>query len=482
MNGGNADYGEKQTEVERWGRFEIGFRGPEEGNPFREVSFRAAFRHGNRVVEADGFYDGGGVYKLRFMPDAEGEWSFVTYSSCHELGGLRGSFRVIPPGPANHGPIRVKDTYRFEYEDGTPYLPFGTTLYHWFHHGSEEEERQTLETLAASPFNKARMCVLPTGAMDPPMLAFAGNRTGGHDVSRFNPDFFAHLERRIEDLQRLGIEADVILFHPYDQEVWGFEQMEPETEEAYLRYVIARLSAYRNVWWSIANEYDFNKHKTVADWDRLLRFVQARDPYGRLRSIHNGTKMYDYERTSTYDFSKPWITHQSVQHWEPGLTASWLKTHRKPLVLDEMCYEGNAPRRWGNISGEELVRRFWETMVQGGYASHGEVFFEKSDWISKGGRLIGDSPQRIAFLRKLMEQGLPDVWRPEGERELFWHYFGISRPSSWELKLPEGKAYAVDLVDTWEMTVERLTWLAKGECSIGLPGKSYMALRLRQVQ
>ena len=64
----------------------------------------------------------------------------------------------------------------------------------------------------------------------------------------------------------------MILFHPYD--AWGFKAMPPEADDCYLRYAVARLSAYRNVWWSIANEYDLVKAKTMKDWDRFFRIVQ----------------------------------------------------------------------------------------------------------------------------------------------------------------------------------------------------------------
>ena len=30
----------------------------------------------------------------------------------------------------------------------------------------------------------------------------------------------------------------------------------------------------------------------------------------------------------------------------------------KPIVFDEIMYEGNLNRRWGNLSGDEMARRF----------------------------------------------------------------------------------------------------------------------------
>jgi len=78
-------------------------------------------------------------------------------------------------------------------------------------------------------------------------------------------------------MQKANIEADLILFHPYD--AWGYKAMGAEADDFYLRYAIARLSAFRNVWWSIANEYDLVRSKTMSDWDRFFRITQAEDPY-----------------------------------------------------------------------------------------------------------------------------------------------------------------------------------------------------------
>ena len=67
----------------KWDIFEQVFSGPREGNPFAEVSFGATFRCGMRQVPVEGFYDGEGRYVVRFMPDWEGRWSFVTLYEGH---------------------------------------------------------------------------------------------------------------------------------------------------------------------------------------------------------------------------------------------------------------------------------------------------------------------------------------------------------------------------------------------------------------
>jgi hypothetical protein len=50
----------------------------------------------------------------------------------------------------------------------------------------------------------------------------------------------------------LGIQADLILFHPYDH--WGFAAMTQKECEDTLSYAARRLSAFPNLCWSLANE------------------------------------------------------------------------------------------------------------------------------------------------------------------------------------------------------------------------------------
>lgn len=471
----------ESNEIERWGIFELSLKGPEDGNPFLDVTLGTRFKYKSRVVEADGFYDGKGIYRVRFMPDTPGVWSYVTQSNCHELDGQTGEFTCIEPSPGNHGPVGVRNIYHFAYVDGTPYFPIGTTCYAWIHQGNELEER-TLATLRNTPFNKLRMCVFPKhyryNESEPVYYPFERSEAGKWDFARFNPQFFRHLERRVGDLLGLGIEADIILFHPYDR--WGFATMSPETDDFYLRYAVARLAAYRNVWWSMANEYDLMEEKTLADWDRFFRIVQESDPYGHPRSIHNCRQFYDH--------GKPWVTHASIQHWEVHRTGEWRETYRKPVVVDECCYEGNIEEHWGNISAQEMIHRFWLGTIAGGYVGHGETYRHPEDilWWSKGGVLHGQSPERIVFLRRILEEspteGLESTktWWGNylGNGEYYLYYFGVHQPAEWTFDLPPGKKYQVEVIDTWEMTITPLKGTFEGKFKVELPGKPYLAVRI----
>lgn len=488
--------------TEQWDIFELALNGDASGNPFQEVQLTAQFSYKHRVVEVDGFYDGDGVHRVRFMPDVQGEWRYRTQSNVAALDGVEGGFTCVAPSAGNHGPVRVADTYHFAYADGTPYKQIGTTCYVWNLQGAELEA-QTLATLAQSPFNKIRFCVFPKhyryNENEPehypfPCLAKGSSTWSGSnkseikagwrfDFERFEPAYFQHLDRCVAQLRDLGIEADIILFHPYDR--WGFSTMRAEQDERYLRYVVARLAAYRNVWWSMANEYDLMENKSMADWDRFFRIVQESDPYQHLRSIHNCREFYDH--------SKPWVTHQSIQRSDLSLVSLWRSQVKKPVVVDECCYEGDIPMGWGNISAREMVHRFWLGTAHGGYVGHGETYLHPQAilWWSKGGVLHGESGPAIAFLRQLLEAGPAVGLNPiEGvvrmhpcagqAHEFYLIYPGVSQPALLEITLPEGEQYRAEVIDTWGMTVTPGE-IYSGRGDIPMPGKAYHALVLQRV-
>lgn len=513
--------------MKKYERFELALQGPEMGNPFRDVELEAVFMKDTTEIVVPGFYDGDGIYRIRFMPKEEGKWTYATKSNIEELDGKRGE--LLCEGVSGHGPVRVKDTCHFCYDDGTIFYPFGTTAYAWTSQKPEIIE-QTFVSLAKAPFNKIRMSPLPKHYIlnfnDPDMYPFEGGRnaefrevppafTGSDgkgytfDFSRPNVKYWQHFDRIMDRLEEMGIICDFIFFHSYDR--WGFSQMPQEDNLGYVKYACARYAAYSNIWWSMANEWDLIRNWTEEKWEELAAAVVKYDHVGHLRSIHNGGRMYDQK--------KEWITHASIQKMPFMVEESTRLRHEfnKPVVWDEVGYEGNIDETFGDLPAEELVRRSWVAVMNGTYCTHGECFENEDDIIfwAKGGTLVGKSVERIAFLKQLLETAPGPVDAQEGfilgycgmvagERfkapynpfpqdpnfqpqelefgDWLLYYIGYEQPASRTFILPEDKKYTLEVIDTWNMTIEKLEGEFSGRFRIRLPQRPYMAVRCTLVK
>jgi len=469
----------------RWSVVEVCIDGPSHGNPFTDVDFTARFSLNGVETTVGGFYDGYGRWIVRFLPETTGTLRFTTSSTARSLHGISGKVEIGEAREGDHGPVRVGG-FHFAHADGTRHVPLGSTAYAWLHQPAEVRAA-TLRTLRDAPFTKLRMTVFPKAfdfnSNDPDLYPFVRDEHGAFDFTRFDPRFFRRLEQAVTSLATLGIEADIILFHPYDR--WGFADMGPASDDRYVRYLVRRLWAHPNVWWSMANEYDFLWTKYEQDCERMGRIVAGEDPAGHPRSIHNGATLYDH--------SRDWITHASVQGTDRYRTAEnvdrWRGSWRKPVLVDECGYEGNLPFSWGNLSGQELIRRFWEGAVRGGYIGHGETYYRDDEqiWWAKGGELVGDAPGRIAFLRRVIEESpggaldpvpleidVPAAGVPE---QYYLVYYGFSQPLFCDVPLPAGE-YQIDVIDTWNMTVDSRRMACDGALHVDLPGREYIALRV----
>jgi hypothetical protein len=201
---------------------------------------------------------------------------------------------------------------------------------------------------------------------------------------------------------------------------------------------------------------------------------------------------------------------------------AWRKMYGKPVVIDECGYEGDINMLWGDLSPEKMMHRFWTGFTQGGYVGHGETYVNDREelWWSKGGELIGQSPARIAFLRQifesapdlspvektdgefvnLMENGGLGIFRrgtraidtiiPEGawnctaggyhEDDYFIFYFGNHQPGFRYFNLQTGSTFRVDVIDTWNMSIECFAEAAAGPIKVPMPARKYMAIRIQK--
>lgn len=496
--------------IEKWKIFELDMTGKCDGNPFTDIWLHCTFSNGNILQSTEGFYKGKDIYTIRFMPPEEGTWTYLTASNLPELNAHSGYFECESSGNGNNGRVvRSRDVrratmpniyenetnHRFSYENGIPYHPFGTSCLAWGN-TSEDINDATLDSLAHSPFNKVRIYVFPDSRAytdkEPEEYPYLWSTQGVFDYTRFNNIFFEKLESKIAALDDLGIQAELVLFHPWDK--WGFHKMSRQENLLYISYIARRLSHFKNVWWLLADYYDKIDGKTSSDWDDYAAVLMNHDVYGHMRSIQNYTLLYDY--------SRPWITHCSIRQAASCKTTEkvteWRTTYQKPVIVEDCAFEGDIPAL-GSLPAEEMMRRLWEAAIRGGYACYNEAFsvHQKPAWWLQGGNLYGKSPDRIAFLRNIIEAA-PKTAAPlrltlethgdnwdcpcllDGE-DYFLYYFGFNRPSFRTYSLPSGKKYEIELIDTWNMTSEKLPGTYEGNIRIELPMKQYMAVQMHRI-
>ena len=508
----------EQLKMRQYETFELTMTGKALKQNYAAVDVTAAFCCNGQEKTVSGFYDGmdedgNGIYKVRFLPEQEGHYTWQVTGAVS----AKGEADCDRADSLHHGMVRATGTH-FTLEDGSAFYPFGTTVYALANQ-SDELVGETIRTMKNSPFNKVRMCVFPkhyvynhneplfymfrkTDGTDALDTGFTENDGAQWDTSSPDIRFWQRFERICAELGEAGIQIDLILFHPYDR--WGFSAMKTDACLTYLDYLVRRLSAFPYFWWSMANEYDLMAARTPKDWDTFGNFLKEHDPYGHLLSNHNCFRLFD--------FSRDYVTHACIQSSWTYRAAQYIAGYHKPVIYDEMRYEGNLEESWGSISGFEMVNRFWTVCAQGAYGTHGETFLPEDEivWWARGGRLIGESPRRIAFLKDFI-YSLPGALTPvtgmwnrmmeirkkgqaavdaalaampaevrtfagnilnmdETEQTLFLlnesvaagkvgdlcqlYYYGRMCPGRVNIRVKKGSKYKVERIDAWEMTRE----------------------------
>ena len=248
----------------------------------------------------------------------------------------------------NHGPVVLRSNTTLPMPTARPTFPVGTTCYVWNHQGDELEE-QTLATLATAPFNKMRMCVFPkdypTTRTSRPIYPFARHGLSGRPGTwtRFNPAFFRHLERRVGDLRGAGHRGRPDPLSPLRP--LGLCRPWPP------RPTTATCATWSRGWRPIAtsggrmaNEYDLMQAKTMADWDRFFRIVQAERPLPAPALDPQLPRLLRPRQALGHASEHP--ARRTWSRRAPGAS-----TYGKPVVIDECCYEGNIPPALGQHLG-----------------------------------------------------------------------------------------------------------------------------------
>jgi len=374
--------GHRSREVPLWGRFEtqiINERGY--SNPFRDVVLNAVFTSPTgRSVKFSGYYDGdgsggqnGNVWKLRFMPDELGTWSYRC-SFSDGMPGKSGVFTCVADG-GRPGPLRA-DRRCLKFVNGKRLYPrgyyfseaFTATSPHW-QKGIETSFGGTHNyNLCCTTFWQGRLLenkgwnALPYNGFYP---------IYGRDYTRLDVAAWRHVD---EVLQRL--ESREVIWYNFDGFVpnvganMGSQRVAFEAQKAYVRNVVARLAPYWNIVWNIA--FEWHEFMSPAEVKRLADYVRSLDPWNHLIGVHDqgpyssGTQMASNLHV---DFA---TLQYSAGTCGDALTAS--KFVQKfandwPIYAQEVCWEG-----LNKLTADQVRKGAWGVVLGGGILNYAEQF------------------------------------------------------------------------------------------------------------
>jgi hypothetical protein len=333
--------------VPRWERFELTLPNPKPyPDPYRDVSLDVTLtRPDGRTVAFWGFHDGGQTWKFRFMPDLGGVWRYDAKFSDGSPGG-QGSFEcVITPTPGMIGVYGANPIW-FGYQGGTSVTLRG------FHVGDRffarnwddadkpddgEKRRAFLDWVERQGYNTLTIASHYLNRNSP-------GRGQGWDTPLLwplNASEYQRMERILDDLARRQI--NVYPFAGFFGRDSNFPR-DPADEIRYIRYTIARLGAYRNLFFNVGGPEPrlrgAKQYFTVEDVNRLGAAIARLDPFQHALTIHNPTGNDEFK-------DAPWHTFGTLQGPKTldrrRLADGLLRNHHaaKPLLAQETLWSGN---------------------------------------------------------------------------------------------------------------------------------------------
>jgi len=420
--------------------------GPDARNPFTDVTLRGSFGKtgGGERTSVEGFCDSadGSVFRIRFMPSSPGDY---TYSISYRQGDLEkirtGSFHATDGH--RRGPLRVDQNYpwHFIWEGTREHYFFNGTTAFWLMGWREDRIIEgVIERLHRLKINRIR--VLLAGAMNntlgEPVITgenftmtlrpwIAEKREDfdhpGIDYTRFDIPYWQKWERML----RFARDRDVIISVVQDISTHKAQPAAgSENERRYLRYAVARLSAFSNITYDLGDDLDsFRDEKWARETGTA---IESWDPYKHLATSHPVHREHQ-------DRASDWFGFTSIQDWSRRQHALMLeerqiqmKTGRIiPQANEEYGYEDHYPH-WaqgpGSDSAETLRRTAWEIAMAGAYGTAGESCRRGTNiWPDTGGGWINGRGDDTMVMLKGYEHMVDfftsfEWWKTEPHDEL----------------------------------------------------------------
>ena len=338
-----------------WSRFEREIENTRQyEDPYRDVTLKTTWeRPDGTKVDFEGFYDGETVWKIRFMPDQVGRW---TYSASFSDGthGANGAFECVN---SNIPGMISKDR-------GNP-IWFGFkggrhALIRSFHVGDrffaenwpQAKRRAFLDWAQQQGYN---MLSVASHYLNRDAKG-RGRGWKTPDLWPLNAAEYRRMEAIIDDLA--GRRMMIYPFAGFFGQSSDFPTR-PAEQELYVRYTLARIGPYWNLLFNVAGPEpaikakEFQNAMSSEHVHRLGRMIKRRDPFGHLLSIHNPSGDDPYRDAD-------WLSYGTLQGWKDAnwksINRDLLKNHHpaKPLYAQEVFWPGN---KYHKVTDKTEIRK-----------------------------------------------------------------------------------------------------------------------------
>jgi len=395
---GKAVFFESELEVsaDRWEVVDLKFKieNKPSGNPF-DLDFSANFTsESGQELHIPGFYNGDNEYLIRFSGREAGEWSFVTKSSSDGLNGLSGTLTISEtPFKSTKGQLMVApdSPKHFSYENGEPAFPLAFELDWLFALDYDNirdipKTRKILSDIQKNGFNHVVMNVYAYDVgweIDesvpehyfygrPEYSVFEGTNESPN-FNLLNLQFFNHLDRVIQEMQIMGLDAHLMIY-VWNKEV-NWPGMYTEADNRYYDYIIKRYQAFSNIVWDVSKEALDYGRCDIPYVDERIERTRALDAYGRLITVH------DYEYNSRKPENVDFI---AIQSWRTNLYDQMMRAQEKhpdkPVFnIEHGGYERATYKSFEGTytSPETLLERAYQCLFAGVYASY---YWQDAAW------------------------------------------------------------------------------------------------------
>jgi len=271
-------------EIGKWKKFETSYVNTTfSGNPF-DLDVQATFVHtaSGKTIVRTGFYAGSDTWKIYFMPNELGEWTFTTASSDSDLDGQSGSLTCIEsslPGQL------MAEGNRWKFSDSEKYeMPIAIPTRQWF---KSTETSNGIGDFITWANDTVGARIIGTTLVYFRHEPSASPYIKGKEGEEFNIPMWDRLDSHFDTMRDLGMGFYIMLYSDDAESpnLFGITEQSPE-EIRLLNYVVARFSAYPIVIWD--SGIDIGETRTNAGIDWLTDWFIANDSYGHMVSSRTG--------------------------------------------------------------------------------------------------------------------------------------------------------------------------------------------------